>query len=229
MAKFDRKFRAPVVSLSKADVERLVGLIFEGSDCPDEFVVSLKSGEATYEVGDVDSLFGLEVPGRVESLIFYARWDSGGSHSQRRVIINLGMDLGFCSVSSDGDEVWFRGKCDQVDRYLKDKAPWYASISDAFPRLSGGIVALLVLSGVYFVYHGAYYLVSICLMAIFFVEYLFKLYRDGRVFPRVKVVFDSGDREAWKAKAILVLTAMSVLGTYLGVGVNVYFALSTGG
>lgn len=142
MPEFRKLFDLPAAKLSRTDVENLGHLITNGlPKKPQAFEFSLSEKEATYRDYSLAELLSQNLPSSIDRLSFNVHGWTDDNKIDCGVTIDLHRTFASCQIYAL-DEVWFKGKIQQIVEFFAQRSPWYGRYRSILPGLFGALQAL---------------------------------------------------------------------------------------
>lgn len=157
MPEFSKRIDLSAVKLERKDIEQLGHLICDGvmidSICDSEY--SILSGDIAYRSSSINGLMEQDLPKMIDGVSFRVfSWRD--PEITQSVSVDVRRWGAYCQIHSS-EEIWFKGKIEQIKEFFARRRPWYGKIKH---ELIGSIL-------------GALAVISIVLMINFFKERLF--------------------------------------------------------
>jgi hypothetical protein len=131
----------PPTLLRPKDLLELEGVVRSGMNITEEkgtFRLTLSTEEAHVTAQSVEELLSLELPATSDRLHIEAvGW--AGNTIDTAVRLTLYHNYIRCQLYSY-DEIWFRGKLQQIRRFFSRHRPWYWWLNEVAPALSGFLI-----------------------------------------------------------------------------------------
>jgi hypothetical protein len=227
MSEFRKIIQTPPVVFRRHDIEQLATLLVADLARPAQpFDFALTSGDARFRADTIEELLQRDLPEQIDSLAVTVRGWTADNNIDRGISINFHRTYGDYQIHSL-DEVWFKGKIQQLNEFLKARRPWYASILPYFPFLNGALQPLLLFASAFLFYKKSILLAGISLVALGLSFWSFRIYLQGKMLPHTRIIISERHRAIDKESLILFFTILGALGTLAGVIVTVFFALNT--
>ncbi len=221
MPEFRSLFDLPPSILNKADLFALASLLEDGVPISSHSIDYIAtSGEASYKAKSITELLN-QLPDTVEEVDFRVTGWSDDRGIDRGVSVRLHSIVASCQIHSM-DEVWYRGKIAQINRFFGSRAPWYAIFRPYMPVFSGMLQPILLLATGYLWVKGNP--AAAVVAGLTFVAFAIATVRfiRGKLLPMAKIIL--ADDPSWltKESAMLFFTALGAVGTLLGVILQVW-------
>jgi hypothetical protein len=142
MPEFRKLFDLPAVKLSREDIENIGRLITDGLPIkPKAFNFSLSDGDTTYRAYSLDELLSQNLPSSIDDLSFSVHGWSDEYKIDRGITISLRRTIASCQIHAL-DEVWFKGKIQQIMEFFERRKPWYGNTRPSLAGIFGGFQML---------------------------------------------------------------------------------------
>lgn len=221
MPEFRKLFDLPATKLSRSDVEALGRLICEGLPLvPKSFEFVFRAGDTTYSAYSLVDLLAQELPDSIDSLEFRVHgWN--GDNIDRGVTINLGRITAFCQVHSL-DEVWFKGKTQQLVEFFTTRRPWYGTIRPSLVVVLGALQGMAIPVCIYFLWNRQFLFALASGFTVLILGKSLGAIIRGSLFPLTNIHLGGTPGRINKEIAMVIFTAIGAIGTVVGVIVQLF-------
>jgi hypothetical protein len=218
MPEYRKVFDLPAASLSRSDVEALGRLICEGLPVvPKSFEFILEAGEASFRAYSLDELLAQNLPDSITGLKFKVQWWNDNNNIDCGATITLGRTYASSQVHSL-DEVWFKGKIQQITEFFLLRQPWYGTVRSKLAGIFGGLQGLAIFALWYFLLTRQFLFVGIAGITLAILWKGFSAYLCGSLFPLTNIRLGGGKHRRIDMEiAMVVFTAIGAIGTVAGV------------
>jgi hypothetical protein len=226
MPEFRKIIGTPPTVLRRHDIKRLAELLVADLPRrPKAFDFAVSSGDAQFRADSIEELLEQDLPDQIDSFTVNVRGWTEDNNIDRGISLNLRRTLGDYQIHSL-DEVWFRGKIQQLNEFFKARRPWYASMRTFFPGLSGALYVSLFFALVFLLATKAMLLAGISLLALGLSVWSFRSYLRGKMLPHTRILVKDRHSNVDKEFLMLIFTILGALATLAGVIFTVFFALN---
>lgn len=221
MPEFRKLFALPAARLSRADLDNLGRLISDDLQFrPDAFDFTFSDGDATYRAHSLDELLSLELPQSIDGVSFRAHGWTDDNNIDRGVVLHLSRTIAYCQIHSY-DEVWFKGKIQQLTEFFTRRGPWYCKIRDSLAGLFGGFEALSFCALLFLLLTGRFLFALVAGLTLAVLTKGFSAYQKGRLFPLVDIQLSDKPRRLGRESLMVIFAAIGALATVVGVIVQI--------
>ena len=217
MPEFRKHIDLPAARLSRSDVENLGRLITDGLPVnPKALDFSLSKGDATYRAYSLKELLSNDLPSSIDDLSFRVHGWTDDNIIDRSIFIDLHRTIASCRIYSL-DEVWLKGKIQQITEFFRERRPWYGEIRKSLPGLFGAMQAIFFIALFFFFWKHQFFFLVVAGLTLAALSKGFGAFLKGKLFPLIDIqLVDKPrrlDRETW----MLIFTAIGTLATVAGV------------
>lgn len=217
MPEFRKLFDLPAAKLSRADLEDLGQLISDGMPFrPDAFEFSVSDGDATYQAQSLDELLSQELPQSIDSLSFRVHGWTDDNRIDRGVSLNLTRTTASCQIHSY-DEVWFKGKIQQIMEFFTRRGTWYSKIRGMVPFLFGFFVGAPFVALLFFLSARQFLFALVSGITLAALVKIISAHVNGRLFPLIDIQLSEKPRRLDRETFMVVIAAIGALATVAGV------------
>ena len=221
MPEFRKLFDLPAAKLSREDIENLGRLITDGLPIkPRAFDFSLSDGDATYRAYSLDELLSQNLPSSVDDLSFSVHGWTDDEKIDRSITIRLGRTIASCQIHAL-DEVWFKGKIQQIGEFFGQRKPWYGKFRTSLPGLFGGFQSLSFGAFLFLLWKSEFLFSLIAGLTIVALFRGFTAYSNGRLFPLIYIQLVEKRRQLNRETLMVIFTALGALATAAGVIIQI--------
>lgn len=217
MPEFRKLFDLPASTLSRSDVEALARLICDGlPPVPKSFEFSFQAGDTTYRAYSLDDLLAQELPNSVDRLDFRVHGWNDDRQIDRGVTINLGRITAICLVHSL-DEVWFKGKTQQLLEFFNARRPWYGKIRPSLVSVLSVIQGMAIPAFFYFLWNRHFLFALASGFTVLVLGKGLGAFIRGDLFPLTSIRLGGVPRRINSEVAMVIFTAIGAIATVAGV------------
>lgn len=217
MPEFRKLFDLSASKLSRSDVEALARLICEGlPPVPKSFEFSFQAGDTTYRAYSLDELLAQELPDSVDRLDFRVHGWNDDSQIDRGVTISLGRITASCQVHSL-DEVWFKGKTQQLLEFFSARRPWYGKIRPSLVGVLGAVQGMAIPAFFYFLWNHHFVFALASGLTVLILSKGLGAFIRGDLFPLTSIRLGEAPQRINKEVVMVIFTAIGAIGTVAGV------------
>lgn len=221
MPEFRKRFDLPAARLSRGDIENLGQLITDGLPTkPKTFDFSFSDGDATYRAYSLDDLLSQDLPSSIDDLSFAVHGWTDDDKIDRGVTINLRRTNASCHIHAL-DEVWFKGKIQQITEFFWRRSPWYGKFRPSLSGIFGGLQALSFFALLFFLWKSEFLFSLVAGLTLSALSKGFAAYLNGRLFPLIDIQLTERTRLLDREKLMVIFTAVGAFATIAGVIVQV--------
>lgn len=222
MREFRKIFDLPALRLSRADIMDLANLVTE--DMPtrrenslEPFDFSIGEGSSDYRCHSIDELLAQNFPNGVDKLSFSVEgWTDDGTIDREITISIYGHGGAYCQIHAL-NEVWFKGKIQQINEFFRKHRPWHGVFHKYIPFILGALGALLFSIPVFFLLQKNFllffYSATIFVMFIIFDVWISK----GKIFPKTDIRIDDKPHGIDREIVAITIAAVAALANIVGV------------
>jgi len=222
MPEFRKLFDLPASNLSRSDVEALGRLICDGLPLvPKCFEFVFRAGDITYRAYSLAELLAQELPNSIDSLEFRVHGWNDDNNIDRGVAINLGRITASCQVHSL-DEVWFKGKTQQLVEFFTTRRPWYGTIRPGFAGVLGAMQGMAFPACIYFLWNRQFLFAIASGFTVLILGKSLGAFIRGGLFPLTNIHLGGTPERINKEIAMIIFTGIGAIGTVTGVIVQLF-------
>lgn len=222
MPEFRKIIEPPAVKLDRNDVEQLAMLMTENiPQRPRSFEFALTFNDAQYSAETIEELFQQNIPATADSLSFTIRGWNDVNNIDRGITLSLRKTIGDYQIHSL-DEVWFKGKIQQLNDFFNSKRPWYSVFRKYLPGIIGFSQGIVFLAIIFFMFSSSFILAATAGITLYLLSWGFRKYLSGDLFPKTKIMLHSRQKNDYTNVLMLIFTAIGALSTLTGVIVQIY-------
>ncbi|MCX7061381.1 MAG: hypothetical protein NTZ11_10875 [Gammaproteobacteria bacterium] len=227
MPEFRTIVKVPPLRLNKDSIEALAKLAVQGVPTrPKSCDFTLSVGDAQYGADSLEELWAQALPVQVESLSISVRGWTDDNRIDRGIWLTLRPTGGEYQVHSS-DEVWFRGKLQQLSQFMQAHTPWYRPMVPAFSGISGAGIAFLLIAATTAIKHGSFLSASLSIIALGALTSAFSAHLRGTFLPHCRLRLSAPKRSVSNEVWMLIFTAISALAALAGVMVPLFSSKGT--
>ncbi len=214
MPEYRRTFETPAIVLTRADIEKLETILTEGMKSHyDEFDFSISAGEARFEGKSIEQLLKQNIPLNIDSLNFEVICRTEDKVKIGGITLTLHRRFGNYKIHSQ-NEVWFKGKAQQLKEFFDLRQPWYGRLEPLIPFMLGSFLSIGTIALLFFIYSKQLIGASIALLIIGLIPKLYKMHINGAIFPKTHIVLVDVQK-FWTIEIVTVVA--TVIGATAGV------------
>lgn len=162
------------------------------------------------------------MPDSIEGLEFRVHGWNDNNNIDRGVTVSLGRTIASSQVHSL-DEVWFKGKTQQIAEFFHARQPWYGTIHPKLAGIFGGLQGSALSALFYFLWTRQFLFAAIAGVTLAILGKGFGAFLRGRLFPLMNLRLTSvTDRRIDMEIAMIIFTAIGSIATVAGVIVQFF-------
>jgi hypothetical protein len=221
MPEFRKLFDLPAVKLSREDIENIGRLITDGLPIkPKAFNFSLSDGDTTYRAYSLDELLSQNLPSSIDDLSFSVHGWSDEYKIDRGITISLRRTIASCQIHAL-DEVWFKGKIQQIMEFFERRKPWYGNTRPSLAGIFGGFQMLSLYALLFLLWKKEFLFSLFAGFTFAAIIKGFNAFLKGRLFPLVDIQLTEKPRQLDRETLMVIFTALGALATIAGVIIQV--------
>jgi hypothetical protein len=212
----------PPATLKRNAIQELASIVSDGVPLnPFGVEFSFVVGERSYKAASIEELLHQTPPSTLDRLSFSVNGWSENPEIRRGVSIDLSRYSGNYRIHAL-DEVWFRGKIQQIRIFFEAHRPWYRP-SRVLPALLFGILGTLSLDALlYSIFLGGHVTLGILSgITLFLLALAYREFLNGRLFPHAQLTLSDTRRKLDRDTVLLFFTAFGAIGTVVGVIIQI--------
>jgi hypothetical protein len=204
MPVFTKVVALPSVRLSRTDLDDLATLLNGESEW---LLFSTSDRDIEYSGSSVEDLVAQRAPERLHNLLIVAI-----KEDRSRISINLVWHLSTCYARSH-DEVWVKGKTQQVKDFFKRRRRWYDRIRKTIVIGAAVFAGMMMSSFTDYVTDGEYFMAGVAGVAIAGCILLISPHPKGGLFPLVDVRISEKPHRIDRDLVLTIVAVMTLLAT----------------
>jgi|GEM_PF-1778765 hypothetical protein len=217
MPEYRRTFETPAIVLTRADVEKLETILTEEMKSHyDEFdfSISISAGEARFKGKSIEQLLKQNLPLNIDSLNFKVICRTEDKVRIGGITVSLHRRFGNYEIHSI-NEVWFKGKAQQLKEFFDLRQPWYGRLEPQIPFMLGSFLSIGIIALLFFIYSKQLIGGLIALSIIGLIPKLYKMHMNGAIFPKTHIVLVDVQKFWTKEIVTIVATVIGAVATVI--------------
>jgi hypothetical protein len=211
MPEFRKIVQVPPIILHVEDVRVLVELLLEGVPRrPRAIEFALASGDRTYQAETIDELLNQKLPNAVDSITIRVLGWTDDNSIDRGVTMDLRPTVSDYQIHSL-DEVWFKGKIQQIDEFFRARRAWYGWFREAVPFVTGLLEAGLIGAVAFFLIIRSYIFAAVPVVMLIVINRAFYAALKGKLFPKTRIILGDATQKLNYEGLTLLFTVLSFL------------------
>ncbi|MFQ5756515.1 MAG: hypothetical protein ACE5H7_10535 [Acidiferrobacterales bacterium] len=184
------------------------------------FEFALSRGDFHYRADTVNDLLNQSLPREVDDLTFQARGWTDDNAIDRGIVMNLRPTVADYQIHAV-DEVWYKGKIQQIDEFLRARRPWYGFFREAFPRVVGALQGATLVATTLFLFLDSFAFAVVSGFMLAGLVWAFNAFLKGRIFPNTRIILEDVPRKFSYEALTLLFAVLTFVVTAVGFVVQV--------